>query len=514
MKRHISMILTLALLFVSFGAIFSSTIIATDVSAEISVDDSLDIAYGNLMFKDSVYLRYAVSTEKYSENDIVLLIWTAPKTNVDEYTYGSQNKILTYTNTTEIDSSEYAVFDYKDLSARQMTDNVYARAYIPASGGEAEIYGDVVKYSVLQYCYNMLGKTSDTPTSNEKLIKLLNATLAYGAAAQEYADYKTATLATDDFYQIKLVGGTLEDGFSHGLYKQGTDVIISAPTTLDNGEKVFDSWTDKDGNVISTDASYTLTVGESNQTYTANYTDNIVYSQGLAYSVNDDGTTCTITGMGTCTDTELYIPPVIDGYKVTIIGDSAFYEERSITYVSIPYGVTIIDDEAFFYCGSLANIELPDTLTSIGAGAFTSNIFTTLELPDSITHIGEGAFAYCTLLTSVTLPKNITVLERCTFSTCRSLTSITIPEGVTTISDHVFYYCKNLKTIYIPLSVTYIDNGALGDCTSLESIYYAGTISQWWNNMERHMFGDRYSSNDYVVRCSDGAFGGTSVDAW
>ena len=40
-------------------------------------------------------------------------------------------------------------------------------------------------------------------------------------------------------------------------------------------------------------------------------------SEGLAYEVNSDGETCKVIGIGTCTDTDLVIPSVMDGYTVT-----------------------------------------------------------------------------------------------------------------------------------------------------------------------------------------------------
>jgi hypothetical protein len=47
-------------------------------------------------------------------------------------------------------------------------------------------------------------------------------------------------------------------------------------------------------------------------------------SPGLAYTVNDVDRTCTITGIGTCIDTDIVIPKYLDGYKVTSIGYRAF----------------------------------------------------------------------------------------------------------------------------------------------------------------------------------------------
>ena len=81
-------------------------------------------------------------------------------------------------------------------------------------------------------------------------------------------------------------------------------------------------------------------------------------SKGLAYSVNPDGTTCTITGIGTCTDRNIYIPYKVDGYKVTHIGDFAFWACSSLTSVNIPDGVTSIGYNAFGGCDKLISVTM------------------------------------------------------------------------------------------------------------------------------------------------------------
>ena len=50
--------------------------------------------------------------------------------------------------------------------------------------------------------------------------------------------------------------------------------------------------------------------------------------------MNVDGTTCIITGLGTCTDTEIVIPQHIDGYLLTSIGNSAFYYCTRLTSIT------------------------------------------------------------------------------------------------------------------------------------------------------------------------------------
>lgn len=93
-------------------------------------------------------------------------------------------------------------------------------------------------------------------------------------------------------------------------------------------------------------------------------------SRGLAYSVNSDHTSCTVTGMGSCEDTEIIIPTVIDGYDVTEIGSGAFQDCTSLTSVTIPDSVTRIGENAFRDCTSLSIVTIGNKETVIGLKAF------------------------------------------------------------------------------------------------------------------------------------------------
>ena len=87
------------------------------------------------------------------------------------------------------------------------------------------------------------------------------------------------------------------------------------------------------------------------------------YSEGLEFTSNGDGT-CYVSGIGTCTDTDIVIPTTLpDGDTVTGIGSDAFRNCTSLTSITIPDSVTSIGVAAFEDCDSLASIEFEDTRT-------------------------------------------------------------------------------------------------------------------------------------------------------
>ena len=150
----------------------------------------------------------------------------------------------------------------------------------------------------------------------------------------------------------------------------------------------------------------------------------IKYSVGLAYELNNDGT-CYITGLGSCLNSDIYIPTYIDSHQVTGIGNYAFDGSPYLKSVGIPNTVTSIGSCAFDDCPSLTSVIIPNSVTSIDA----------------------YAFAYCKNLTTVTIPDNVTVINDMTFNGCTNLNSVTIGKGVTKINWNAFQYCTNLSKI-------------------------------------------------------------------
>lgn len=262
-------------------------------------------------------------------------------------------------------------------------------------------------------------------------------------------------------------------------------------------------------------------------------------SLGLAYTVNYDNVSCTITGIGSCTDTEVVISDYIDGYKVTALSSNAFQNCIHLTEIVLPLTLETIGTRAFSGCSSLEKIEIHNSVISIGEYAFSDctllkdvyyignvedwckirfanalstplynesnlyfygqlvtsivipnsitrindytfsrfNLITDVTIPDSVTSIGECAFAWCNSLTSVTISNSVTSIESHSFASCHALTNIVIPNSVTSIGQMAFYNCTSLSNVTLPDSVTIIEGWAFRECTSLASITIPNSVT-------------------------------------
>ena len=143
-------------------------------------------------------------------------------------------------------------------------------------------------------------------------------------------------------------------------------------------------------------------------------------------------------------------------YKVTTIGNEAFYENNSLLSVTIPSSVKTIGAKAFGQCQNLTSLTLPNSVTSIGDLAFTgsglreplynSSNFAYLpksyegayDIPEGITSIAPHAFYVCKALTSITIPNSVTNIGKYAFYGCEIMTSLTIGTGLTTVGKYAF----------------------------------------------------------------------------
>lgn len=159
-------------------------------------------------------------------------------------------------------------------------------------------------------------------------------------------------------------------------------------------------------------------------------------------------------------------------YRVTSIGDEAFYDCANLTAVVMPEGVTGIGANSFRSCTGLTSIRIPEGVASIGEWAFGDcSSLATVTIPQSMTAIGESAFYNCSSLSSIALPEAMTSIGGGAFYNCASLKSVSVPEGVTHIKYSTFSSCTGLTEIVLPQGVTTIESGAFQGCVSLASVY-------------------------------------------
>ena len=268
---------------------------------------------------------------------------------------------------------------------------------------------------------------------------------------------------------------------------------------------------------------------ECNQTYIA--------STGLEFTKSSDNSSYYVSGIGTCTDTEIFIPYTYNGLPVTSIGSSTFESYSQLTNITILDNVTNIGDYAFKGCTNLTSITIPDSVTSIGFSAFQScpNL-TSITIPfvgatkdgSSNTHFGYifGASSYS--YNDSNVPANLktviitgsTSINNYAFYTCYKLTNISIPDSITNIGDSAFEDCYSLKSITIPDSVTNIGYNAFKDCTNLTSIIISDSVislrkdafynTAYYKNESNWENGVLYIEN-YLIKAKDTIFGSYSI---
>lgn len=96
---------------------------------------------------------------------------------------------------------DYTVYKFKGIEPHQMTDDVTAT--LSATYGEATVSTELT-YSIKQYCLDQLNSSYASDVLKALLVDMLR----YGAAAQQYLNYKTDNLATAGLSEQQLAFGS------------------------------------------------------------------------------------------------------------------------------------------------------------------------------------------------------------------------------------------------------------------------------------------------------------------
>lgn len=192
---------------------------------------------------------------------------------------------------------------------------------------------------------------------------------------------------------------------------------------------------------------------------------------GLEYRVNEDGQTCTIVGIGKCTDTMVEIPQTIKRYKVTVIGKEAFCVPAKqgneicagITDFILPDGLIHIEESAFLGCSSLTQIVIPNSVVEIGISAFQECIgLTSLTLSENLTCIPTQIACGCTSLQSIVIPKSVKIIDESAFLQS-GLLRVTLYAGIEELKDFSFHSLSVAPTFYYEETLDQWNKIAIGN---------------------------------------------------
>ena len=192
------------------------------------------------------------------------------------------------------------------------------------------------------------------------------------------------------------------------------------------------------------------------------------------YTLSEDGTYYTFTGLTQYESTEYTILSEIKGKPVTEIAKSAFAQNMTLVKVIIPDSITKMGSSAFNKCGELKEVVIGTGLKIIPESAFANSIkLTTTTFSEGLEKISKNAFNNCLKLNNVNLPSTVTTLSEKAFYKCRGLTSIVLPENLSKIEISCFEECSSLTSLTINKALEEIPTNCFKKCPKLQTINFA-----------------------------------------
>ena len=254
------------------------------------------------------------------------------------------------------------------------------------------------------------------------------------------------------------------------------------------------------------------------------------FTEGLIYSSDELGGWAVTGYKGV--DTDIIIPDVYEGLKVTSVGNSAFAGNEKITSVTFGENIKSVEAAAFVGCENLVEANLISALEKIGSAAFFGcTKLKTLSLPSGVKQVGVDAFAACPAVEAVNYDGNQSMWSRVSvapnndvFDTklvlaeggsmvklidkgecnaniswrlgydeilyitgeghipdyafdkvpwgkyAESISAVVVEEGIDIIGKNAFIGCYNLSSVTIAPSVRLIDDGAFYGCKALGNV--------------------------------------------
>ena len=185
--------------------------------------------------------------------------------------------------------------------------------------------------------------------------------------------------------------------------------------------------------------------------------------------------------------------------SIKSIGSQAFANCSALVHLELPDSLIEIGNYAFVDCEALNSITLPASLRTIGTAAFAecnlSQIVVSgtgsttwdffypdpeyndhlyhINLPSSVTKVGEGAFSYNLFpydSPDFIVPEDLTAIGEEAFSNINAR-FVWLTGNIDSIDVRAFAECDNLKYIYIPSWCEVIGTDALPEQTKILTVF-------------------------------------------
>ena len=162
---------------------------------------------------------------------------------------------------------------------------------------------------------------------------------------------------------------------------------------------------------------------------------------------------------------------------VTSIGAGVF-AGQPFTSISIADTVTSLGTGAFSACTSLSEFKGADGVTAIGDTTFSGcTALSSIEGLGNVTAIGDSAFSGCTSLASYPFSSKLTSIGSLAFS-YSGLTSLDVPDSLTTVGDQAFSFCTELTSASLSSSLASLGRQAFRSCVNLRSVDTLGGVTE------------------------------------